>query len=135
MGRFLAIVLVAAAAALSGMAQKKPKQGSKQTPTLAITAFEIRREGDIVAIEGAVKNVSGKPVKGVVLFFEFLEFNGRMISRMKTEVSEETLEDGEEAEFLTQTPDQVRAVHVRIDGEDKAARYLILDKPGPYPIE
>ncbi len=49
-----------------------------------------------------------------------------MISRMTTIASEHAVDPGEEAEFLTQTPDQVRAVHVRLDAEDSKGRYLRL---------
>ncbi|MEZ5351767.1 MAG: FxLYD domain-containing protein [Bryobacteraceae bacterium] len=135
MGRIFAVAFLVAAFTMAGAADKKPNKKAKGAPDLAITSLKIEREDKVVSIEGVVKNISGKPIRGVILFFEFLEFNGRMISRMKTEATEHVLEDGEEVEFLAQTPDQVRAVDIRVDAEDKSARYLIPDKPGPHRIE
>ncbi len=136
MGRILAIMIMLGALALSAAADKKaPKKKAKGAPDLAVIALKIERDDKVVMIEGAVKNISGKPIRGVVLYFEFLEFGGRMISRMKTEATEQVLEDGEEVEFEAQTPDQVRAVDIRVDAEDKSARYLIPDKPGPHRIQ
>jgi len=135
MGRILAFVTAFGMLAAGGARSDTPKKKAKGAPDLAFTSLEIKREESNVVIEGVVKNVSGKPIKGVVLYFEFLESQGRMISRMKTDATEHVLDDGEEVEFQTQTPDPVRAVDVRIDAEDKAARYLIPDKPGPHRIE
>jgi len=114
-------------------AQKnKNKKGSAEVQILNL---KIQRDGGNVALEGKVRNVSGKPLRGLVFFFEFLQFDGRMISRMTTSVSEDVMNPGEEGEFTTQTPDQVRAVHVRLDAEDTQGRYLKVDKPGPHVID
>jgi hypothetical protein len=138
MGRYrvpfaLAIVLIAACALLA--ADKKRSKDKNKPPDVEIVSLKIQREERNIALEGVVRNNSPKPMKGLVLFFEFLEFNGRMISRMKTEVSEEMLQPGEEAEFLTQTPDQVRAVDIRLEAEDRDGRNLLINKPGPHRIE
>jgi hypothetical protein len=129
----LAIVVLAAACALLAADKKRPKDN--KPPDVEVVSLKIQREERIIALEGVVRNNSPKPMKGLVLYFEFLEFNGRMISRMKTEVSEETLDPGQEAEFLTQTPDQVRAVDIRLEAEDRDGRYLLINKPGPHRIE
>ena len=128
----LAALLMAAGSAAAQKGKKKKERGA---PDLAVTRLKIQREGDHIVLEGKIKNVSLKSLRGMVLFFEFLEFDGKMISRMTTGVSEDDVPPGEEGEFTTQTPDQVRAVSVRLDGEDGRGQYLVLDKPGPYTIE
>jgi hypothetical protein len=50
-------------------------------------------------------------------------------------VSEVVVRPGEEQFFEAQTVDPVRAVHIRLDAEDKEGRYLKVDKRGPYAIE
>jgi len=134
-------VLGAAAGAFTGATairaekRKRNKPSGPQPPEVRIAEFRVQRDGGLISVEGRIVNGSQKPFKGLVLYFEFLEFNGRMISRKNTEVTENTIGPGEDSEFTTQTPDQVRAVHVRIDAEDKDGRYLTVDKPGPYVIE
>ena len=97
--------------------------------------LRIERDAGTIKVDGKAKNVGVKPLEGIVLFFEFLEPGGRMISRMTTVAAEDAIQPGKEAEFLTQTPDQVRAVHVRLDAEDSKGRYLRLAKAGPFTIE
>lgn len=126
-------LVVCLLAVLPAAAQKsKTKKGA---PEVQIVSLKVQRDGATVALEGKVKNVSEKPLRGLVIFFEFLQFDGRMISRMTTQVSEDVMGPGEEGEFTTQTPDQVRAVHVRLDAEDTQGRYLKVDKPGPHVID
>lgn len=139
--RAIETAVLTAAGALVGApsaeaAKKKPKKASgPQPPEVKVAEFKIQRDGGLIAVEGRLVNGSEKPFKGLVLFIEFLEFNGKMISRKNTEVTGNTVAPGEDSEFTTQTPDQVRAVHVRLDVEDKEGRYLTVDKPGPYVIE
>ncbi|MFN7923665.1 MAG: FxLYD domain-containing protein [Bryobacteraceae bacterium] len=123
------------ALAVCGADKKRPKAKADKPPDLVVVTLKVQREAGNFAVEGTVRNNSDKPMKGLVLFFEFMEPGGRTISRMNTTVSEVTLEPGEEGEFLTQTPDQVRAVHVKLDAEDKDGRYFTIDKPGPYAIQ
>ncbi len=127
-GLILCILPVFAAAAQ----KSKSKKGAAE---VQVVSLKVQRDGGMVALEGKMKNVSDKPLRGLVIFFEFLQFDGRMISRMTTHVSEDVMNPGEEGEFTTQTPDQVRAVHVRLDAEDTQGRYLKVDKPGPHVID
>lgn len=132
--------------ALAGLAvclllgQDKVKDRSKRKPDPnklpeVTVELKIERDAGSIKLDGKAKNVGVKPLDGIVLFFEFLEPGGKMISRMTTIASEHPVQPGEEAEFLTQTPDQVRAVHIRLDAEDSKGRYLRLAKSGPFTIE
>jgi hypothetical protein len=131
------VVLLVGVTALGLMEAADKPRPKKQTkpPDVCVIALKIERDGSNVALEGTVRNNSGRPMKGLVLFFEFIEPGGRMISRMNTEVTGTTLDPEHEGEFLAQTPDQVRAVSVRLDAEDKEGRNLTLDKPGPHVIQ
>jgi hypothetical protein len=136
--RFAAAALVMAIALLPVEAwQKERAQRAKgpRPPDLAVVTFKVHREPGVVAVEGRVRNNSDRVLRGLVVFFEFLESDGKMITRKNTMVTNASVEPGEEEEFLTQTVDPVRAVHVRLDAEDKDGRYLRVDKPGPYAIE
>ncbi len=131
------LIALAALALCFGAAQerRKPRKKNDKSPPEVALELKIQRDGDKIVLDGKVRNIAIKPLEGVVLFFEFLEPGGKMISRMNTEASEHKLDPGDEGEFQTQTPDQVRAVSVRLDAEDKKGRYLRLDKAGPFTIE
>jgi len=109
---------------------KKPK-----SPEVAILGLKVRREADLIALQGRVKNLSPKPVQGVVLFFEFLEPGGRMITRKYITAVESELGPEEEGEFDAQTQSPPKAVKLRIDAEDTQGRYLRVEHAGPIPIE
>ena len=112
----------------------KAKQGPK-LPDVAVVKIQVQREPKIVAIEGIVRNNGEQPLRGLTLFFVFLEGDGHTITRKKITVSGGTLQPGEEGEFLAQTVDPVRAVQIKLEAEDKDGRFLNVDKPGPYDIE
>jgi hypothetical protein len=112
----------------------KAKQGPK-LPEVAVVKIQVQREPKIVAIEGIVRNDGEQPLRGLTLFFVFLEGDGHTITRKKIAVSGGTLQPGEEGEFLAQTVDPVRAVQIKLEAEDKDGRFLNVDKPGPYDIE
>ena len=136
MRRRMLLPLALAAPWLS--AQKEREHGSKdknKAPDLEIIELKVRREEKTISVEGRVRNISAKPMKGIVLFFEFLESDHKMISRMIAEVTKDLVEPGEDASFETQTKDQSRAVALRLDAEDSEGRYFKPDKPGPYQIE
>ncbi len=104
-------------------------------PDLELVELKIRRDEKVITVDGRVRNISSKPMKGVVLFFEFLESDHKMISRMIAEVTKDVVAPGEDASFETQTKDQSRAVAVRVDAEDADGRYFLVNKPGPHEIE
>ena len=91
----------------------KRKSDPNKLPEIAVE-LRVEREEGRIKVDGKVKNIGIKPLDGVVLFFEFLESGVRMISRMTTVAAEHAMDPGEEAEFLTQTSDQVLAVQVQI---------------------
>lgn len=133
----VAALLVAVALAPVEAWQKGRTQRATgpRPPDIAVVTFKVHREPGIVAVEGRLRNNSDRPLRGLVVFFEFLESDGKMITRKNTMVTNTPVAPGEEEEFLTQTVDPVRAVHVRLGAEDKDGRYLRVDKPGPYAIE
>lgn len=138
--KFAAACLAVLVLPLAADAQKSKERSRKdkdkgKPPDVLVLDFKIYREGSNIAVEGRVKNNALLPFKGLILFIEFLEPGGRTISRMNHRIVDDRLEPGDDAQFSAQTPDQVRAVHVRMDAEDKDGRYLTMDKPGPYTIE
>lgn len=113
--------------------QDKAKKEAKG-PDIILSKLGAVREAQFLLMDGVVKNVSGRILRGVVLHFEFFDPDGKMISRKNTTVVEDELEDGETEEFSVQTPSPARAVVFRVEAEDSQGRYLRLEQKGPYPI-
>ena len=134
---FIVLLLagVMAAPAQKGRAAKAKDKDKGKTPDIELLEFEVKRDGKAIVLEGRVRNLSAKPMKGVILFFEFLESDNKLISRMTAEVTKTVLEPGDDFAFETQTKDQSRAVSVRVDAEDVDGRYFTVNKPGPFDIE
>ncbi len=131
-------ILLAASAWTLGQKERRPSAGSKdknKPPDLEIVELKIHRGEKVITVDGRVRNISAKPMKGVVLFLEFLESDHKMISRMIAEVTKDPIAPGEDESFETQTSDQSRAVAVHVDAEDVDGRYFKVDKPGPHQIE
>lgn len=115
--------------------KERGKKDKNKLPDLELVDFKVRRDDRNFTVDGRVRNISAKPMKGMILFFEFLESDQKMIGRMTAEVTKDELAPGEDAAFETQTKAQARAISVRLDAEDLDGRGLRLDRPGPHEIE
>ncbi|MCC7237191.1 MAG: hypothetical protein IT163_17915 [Bryobacterales bacterium] len=130
------VLLLACLVALCAFPQKKKPKGKEGSgPDLVVVKMEVRREQNMIVFDGVVRNGSDHPCKGIVLFFEFLDADDKLISRRSIEVTRLPVEPGEEGVVEAQTNAQARMVSYRLDAEDKDGRYLTLDRAGPYVIE
>ena len=86
-------------------------------------------------IDGKVKNTGERPIEKLNLFFDFFGAGNTPITTSRTEIDQETLEPGQEAEFHLEMQDPVRAVRFSVRSEDSLGRDFKTVKPGPYPIE
>jgi hypothetical protein len=134
---FIVLLLAGAmgAPAQKGRAAKDKEKDKTRPPDIELLEFEVKRDGKSIVLDGRVRNISAKPMKGVILFFEFLESDNKLISRMTAEVTKTLIEPGDDFAFETQTRDVSRAVSIRVDAEDVDGRYFTVNKPGPYDIE
>jgi len=129
------ILLAVFAAWLPAQRKRDANKDKEKPPELEIVELKARRDEKNITVDGRVRNISGKPMKGIVLYFEFLEGDNKMISRMIAEVTKDEIAPGDDASFETQTKAQARAISIRVDAEDSGGRYFRIDKPGPYEIE
>ncbi|MDX2154245.1 MAG: FxLYD domain-containing protein [Bryobacteraceae bacterium] len=114
-------------------AQDKRKGG--KPPDVTVVEASAHRTGEKIAIEGRVRNTSPKPLKKLMLLFELLESNGKVIATKQGEIDEPLLDADGEAAFHVEATDEARAVHFRIQATDAARRDLRVDPMTPRPIE
>jgi hypothetical protein len=125
-----AFLLIATLLYPQGKKSKKPKG-----PDAAVESIAVRREGDVVLLDGEVKNLGIKAIHGMTLHFEFYAPNRESLTVQSGPVESALLEPGDTAEFRLQVKYPPRAVEIRIEARDKEQRELNLEKSGPYRID
>ncbi|HEU0121718.1 MAG TPA: hypothetical protein VFQ91_14410 [Bryobacteraceae bacterium] len=127
---FAAFLLIATLLYPQGKKSKKPK-GSEAV----LEKIEVRRDGDVVLLDGAVRNSGMRQIPGIVLHFEFYAPNNESLTVLNGPVEAELLDPGDETEFHLQVRYPTRAVELRVEAFDKEKRDLSLEKNGPYRID
>jgi len=127
---FAVFLLIATLLYPQGKKSKKIKG-----PEAVIEKIEVRRDGDVVTLDGTVKNTGAKTIHAMTLHFEFYAPNRESLTILSGPVEAAFLEPGDETEFRLQAKYPSRAVELKIEARDKDQRDLILEKNGPYRIE
>lgn len=132
MRRSLLLVLLLALA-LSG-AEKQRRKGPKP-PDIQIVEVTGHRAQGVIGIDGTVRNTGQKPIKGLVLLFDFMAPGRQVVTTQKGALDQELLEPGSEAVFRMALNEPPRAVEFQINAVDGSSRELRVANPGPFVIE
>lgn len=109
---------------------------AQRRPDVQVLEAKARRvEEGKVAVDGRVKVTGEKPVKGLVVVFDFLSTEGDTLTSQKIQVDEEELDRGEESTFHAATMNPPGAVRFRLRAFDGSDRQLRLGNAGPFTIE
>lgn len=109
--------------------------GAQRRPDVQVVEAKARRvEEGKIAVDGKVK-VGEKPVKGLVIVFDFLSTEGENLTSQKIQVDDDVLDRGEESSFHAATMNPPGAVRFRLRAFDGADRELRLGNNGPFTIE
>ena len=114
-------------ALFAAMAQKKPDVQILETKAV--------REGAKISVDGKVRVVGEKSLKGLVLIFDFRSPEKEVVTSQKALIDEGTMETGKEGVFHSEMADSARAVRYTIRVFDNHEKELRLANPGPYPVE
>ncbi len=125
------LLLTAATCATAAFAQKK----EGKPPEIELSECAVKRQEDLVVLDGRVKNVSEKPVKRLAILFDFLSSEQRVLTTKRGEIEAEVLAPGEDADFHSQIEAPARATHYRVSFVDGSGRDLRAVKTGPFPID
>jgi hypothetical protein len=124
------VLCLACAAPAADRKKKAPKP-----PDLEVVEASAHRNGDKIAIEGRIRNTGERPIRGLILIFDFLAPGSQVITTQKGPIDEDLLEMGKEAVFRMELNEPPRAVEFQIQAVDGASRDLRVVKGGPFPIE
>ncbi len=88
-----------------------------------------------MSVDGRIRNSSEKPIKQLMLVFDFIAPGKLVITTQKAPIDEELLEPGKEAVFHMELNAPPRSVEFQINASDGSGRELRVARPGPFPIE
>jgi hypothetical protein len=93
------------------------------------------REGAKISVDGKVRVTGEKPLRGLVIIFDFRSPEKEVVTSQKAVIDEDTLETGREGVFHSEMADSARAVRYTVRAFDNHDRELRVANPGPYPVE
>ncbi len=126
-------ILLLAVAFTARPADKKKK--APKPPDLEVVEASAHRNGDKIALEGRVRNTGERPLRGLVLIFDFMAPGSQVITSQKGAIDDEVLGLGQEAVFHMELNEPPRAVEFQIQAVDGGGRDLRVIKAGPFPID
>jgi hypothetical protein len=100
-----------------------------------VEKIEVRRDGDVVLLDGVVKNTGGKSIQDMTLHFEFYAPNKESLTIQSGPTESAVVDPGDTAEFHLQVKYPTRAVELKLEARDKDQRDINLTSNGPYPID
>jgi hypothetical protein len=119
-------------ACLAPAALQKRKQSQNQIEIIQASAERQERR---IILDGRVKNTGQRVLYRLILCFDLVDSEQRVISRRKGPIEADVLEPGEEASFQFYVPDQARALQILMGAESERATDIEVIKSGPFPIE
>ncbi len=93
------------------------------------------REGDKISVDGKVRVTGEKPLRGLVIIFDFRSPEKEVVTSQRAIIDEDILETGKEGVFHSEMADSARAVRYTVRAFDMHERELRVANPGPYPVE
>jgi hypothetical protein len=116
-------------------AADKPRKQPSGPPRIEVMEMSVSREDRDLVVEGRVRNAGQRPIRKLVLIFQFLAPGKETIAKGRGPAEEDVLEPGQSHEFRYHLPDNARAVWLLLKAEDATGDEPRVIKPGPYPIE
>jgi hypothetical protein len=108
---------------------------AQRRPEVQVIEAKARRvEEGKVAVDGRVK-IGDKPLKGLVLVFDFLSSEGETLTSQKITADEDQLDRGEESSVHAVTMNPPGAIRFRLRAFDASDRQLRIGNAGPFVIE
>jgi hypothetical protein len=131
MTRWMMVLLLTSSPVL--IAQKnKPQLKDAQ---IEVAEVSVRRDEGRLTIDARLRNTGEKPARKLVIFYDVLDSDGRVLTRQKGGIEQQDLDPGDDTEVQAQMHFHARAVSIRFEFEDGAGRNLKAANTGPFTIE
>jgi hypothetical protein len=110
-------------------------QKAKKPADVEILETKVARDAGRISVDGRVKVTAEKPLRGLVLIFDFRSPEKEVVTAKKSVIDDATLEHGHEGVFHNEMVDAPRAVNYMIRAFDTHDKELRVANPGPYIVE
>lgn len=110
-------------------------QKGKKPPDIQVLEAKARRIEDKVSVDGKLKIAAGKPFRGLVLAFDFLDLRNVVLTTENDEVSTEALNPGDSPSFHAETFNPPGSIKFRLRAFDGSEKELRIANQGPFFIE
>jgi len=110
-------------------------QKQKKPPDVQIVETKAVRDTTKITVDGRVKATSEKPLRGLVIVFDFRSPEKEVVTSQKTVIQEDTMASGNDGVFHAEMVDAARAVKYTIRAFDMHEKELRVANPGPYIVE
>jgi len=110
-------------------------QKAKKPADVTMVETKAARDAGKISVDGRVKVTGEKPLRGLVIFFDFRSPEKEVVTAQKTVIDDATLEPGHEGVFHNEMVDAPRAVNYTIRAFDIHDKELRVANPGPYIVE
>jgi hypothetical protein len=128
LGFVLCVLSLAAVAADQG-------QKGRKAPDVQVIEAKARRIEDKVSVDGKIKITAEKPIRGLVLAFDFLDHDNTILTTEKDEVSEDAVNTGETPSFHAETLNPPGSIKFKMRAFDTSDKELRISNAGPFIIE
>src|SRR5436305_10506763 len=108
------LLLTVAASLPIAVAQKKPAK----PPEIEVLECSVKRQGDLIVLDGRIKNVTDRRLKDLSVLFDFLSPEKQVITTKRGGLDEEVLAPGDDGEFHSQVEPPPRATYFQVSFED-----------------
>jgi hypothetical protein len=131
--RTLFVLLLLLAAVPLAWPQKKAPQ--PKPAAIQVVNVKAHRDGDLLAIDGHLKNTGERPAADLVIIVDVLNADKQTLTTQKGESEPATIEPGEQGEFHAQMALPPKALYIRLSFEDGSGRDLKSANTGPFAID
>jgi hypothetical protein len=106
----------------------------KKPPDVQVVELKVRKDGSRVTVDGRVRATGLKPLRGLILSFDFIASGNAVMTTKQAPIDEEVLNPGDEAAIHAETEYPARSIEYRVRAYQQGDKELVVANPGPYPI-
>jgi hypothetical protein len=119
---------------LVSLAASAPQKTKKALDVQVVETKARREEGKII-VDGKVRVTGEKPLRGLVVVFDFRSPEKEVVTTQSTTVDEDTMVRGGEGSYHVEMADAARAVTYTVRAFDAHEKELSAENTGPFSIE
>jgi hypothetical protein len=107
----------------------------KRKGDIRVVEVKARRMESKISLDGKIQITASKPIRGLILMFDFVSPQGDPLLTEKTQVEESDVQPDQELPFRVDTAPPPGAVRYSLRAYDLHERPLRVENAGPFTID